>query len=140
MGVRRLSEVVLTSALDLCESIKLCYNQTKVVSIPQYYRCPTKPCQKGKPFPTADESADGSTDGTADGTADGSADGSGDETGEDLIPEIQDQLCIQAGIKDEYYSSLGNYYCQITCLFKPMDQCNLYLCSCSTKYVSSKGF
>ena len=57
-----------------------------------------------------------------------------------VLPPIQDQICLQVGIKKPFYSVLGNHYCQHTCLFKPMDLCNLYLCYCNTKCVSSRNF
>ena len=56
-----------------------------------------------------------------------------------ILPPIQDQICLQAGIKQPFYSILGNHYCQHTCLFKPMDECNLYLCFCNTPYLSTKN-
>ena len=57
-----------------------------------------------------------------------------------ILPPIQDQICLQAGIKKPFYSILGNHYCQHTCLFRPMDECNLYLCYCNTSYFSTKYF
>ena len=56
-----------------------------------------------------------------------------------ILPPIEDQICLQAGIKKPFYSILGNHYCQQTCLFRPMDECNLYLCFCSTQYLSTKN-
>ena len=55
-----------------------------------------------------------------------------------VIPPIQDQICVQSGIKDLYYSVLGQHYCRETCLNQPMDYCNLYICYCNTKY--NRGF
>ena len=52
-----------------------------------------------------------------------------------VLPPMEDNLCLQSGIKPEFYSNLGNHYCQHTCLFKPMEVCNLYLCYCNTECV-----
>ncbi|TRY68536.1 hypothetical protein TCAL_07254 [Tigriopus californicus] len=40
--------------------------------------------------------------------------------------------CLQTGIKDEFFSDLGDTYCQSICLGHPMYLCNLYICYCNT--------
>jgi hypothetical protein len=55
-------------------------------------------------------------------------------TGGPAPPPPSQQLCIQSGIKPQWYSAIGNHYCEVTCLFQQSYLCNLYLCYCNTKW------
>lgn len=57
-----------------------------------------------------------------------------------VVPPLEQQICVEAGIKQNFYSNIGNDYCIKTCQGKPMDVCNLYLCYCRTKWVSTRDF
>jgi len=74
--------------------------------------CPTKPCQKAQPF------------------SDNIVEPASTEAPQSNEGYIE-PLCLQVGVKDRFWSQIGDYYCQATCLFKPMAQCNLYLCDCT---------
>ena len=69
-----------------------------------FSRCPTEPCQRAKPF------TDDSSQVVATGPSTGGATGA-------PWPAIDDDgsepLCLQTGVKEQYYSSMGDYYCQV---------------------------
>ena len=113
-------------------------------SLPQFFRCPKEPCKKGKPFTDQETIMPTTTTIAPEIITSDSANPSQTIATETVpwtaIPPIQDQICIQAGIKEQFFSNMGNYYCQMTCLFQQMDKCNLFLCYCNTKFVTTKGF
>ena len=51
---------------------------------------------------------------------------------------MPEQVCTETGIKEPFYSDLGQKYCLQTCLGKPMSTCNLYICFCNTAYFTEK--
>ena len=44
-----------------------------------------------------------------------------------------DKVCLEAGMKPEFYSSIGNDYCVSVCVGSKQRVCNLYLCWCRTE-------
>ena len=94
-------------------------------------RCPKEVCAKARPFEGDSEVVETTTTSTPTTTT---------EAGEEPEPPIHQQICIQAAIKNNFYSVLGNQYCIDTCQGRPMDECNLYLCYCTTQWLSTKHF
>ena len=62
----------------------------------------------------------------------------GTDLGTPEIPQRPDQICIEAAIKEQFWSKPGDFYCKLVCLGHPMHICNLYLCNCNTKYYKQK--
>ena len=98
-------------------------------------RCPRELCAKAKPFEGASSQVVETTTTTSTSTTTTT-----EETAEPIQPPIHQQICIQAAIKNNFYSLIGNEYCIETCQGKPMDVCNLYLCYCTTQWLSTKNF
>eukprot|EP00093_Oithona_nana_P013350 13350.XXX_288045_289393_1 [CDS] Oithona nana genome sequencing. len=94
-------------------------------------RCPRELCAKAKPFEGGSSQVVETTTTTTTTTT---------EAAEPIQPPIHQQICIQAAIKNNFYSLIGNEYCIETCQGKPMDVCNLYLCYCTTQWLSTKNF
>ena len=108
------------------------------------YRCPTEPCSHATPFdnttvittPTPSPPSSSTTISPTITTTTTIT----PTTSHDHIPPLYSQICVVAHIKENFYSIIGNQYCVETCQGKPMDQCNLYLCYCTTQYVTTRGF
>lgn len=97
-------------------------------------RCPTGYCQVARPF---EDTPVATTTPTA-VTQSPSTPSTPTTPTTPTIPPLPEQVCTETGIKEAFYSDLGQKYCLKTCLGKPMATCNLYICFCNTAYFTEK--
>ena len=104
--------------------------------------CPTVDCQKARPFTTAlapttarpTQTLSNTTGASEVTDAPFSPRPSVTTAATPAFPPIHEQICIESTILPKYHSALGQSYCEFTCLNKKMDFCNLFLCTCITKF------
>ena len=102
-----------------------------------FFRCPTKPCQKAKPF--AGPPGTTITGPNPPSPPSGSATQPTYPTHPIDGPAFM-QICVGSDIRPPFQSQLGTQYCQEVCIGKPMYLCNLYLCYCDTRNRKEQRF
>ena len=128
-------------------------NQLALVKITMCFylsSCPTAECQKARPFTTPQPITTARPTQTLSNTT--LPTGASEVTDAPFsprppvttavtpaVPPIHEQICIESTILPKYQSALGQSYCEFTCLKKKMDFCNLFLCTCITKFDKQFG-
>ena len=110
-------------------------------------RCPTEECQRAEPFddttpsttphptqpPTPTQPPPPNPTTTSAPTTAPTTVPITSPTTDPLTPP-GDKICVDAGIREEFFSSIGNDYCKTVCVGKKQRLCNLYLCWCKTDW------